>query len=399
MVVQFDCFAGATETAMTGAWLALGVDVAQLRQVLAPFVPEDISRIQVCRVGVNGVQAARVTVDVVGAEERLSFARARTMIRSSSLPAPVVEKTDAALQALDTARQQVAGALQKDDTYKHDMDMGALVRIVTAISGWYLIGEPNCQVSEVVVGTGVDVSSDGLTFNPSPVIAELLTGFVTRSRAGGCALVSEPAAAILRSLCRRGPAASLVTEKIGYSTDKRATPVPDLMRVQLGQAVSSSPMGESRKSVPGQFIVETNIDDMNPEWAGYIVPRLLEVGASDAYLVPIIMKKGRPGIQLRVLCRGDRLEVVKHEIFRQTSSIGLRYYEIQKEALSRRFETVDTPYGEVTVKIAYRGDVVLNVAPEYEDCRALAQAHDVPLKLVYQAALRQIELQALQSQG
>ncbi|GEO27682.1 UPF0272 protein [Alicyclobacillus acidoterrestris] len=394
MVVQFDCFAGVTETAITGAWLALGADVAQLCQVVARFASDDICRVEVRRGGVNGIQATQVDVDVLGAEERLSLAHARTMVGNSALPAPVVEKIDATLQALDTARQQVHGALQEEDAWVHAINMGTLVRIVTAISGWYLIGQPTCQVSEVVVGTGVDLTADGPIIYPSAVTIELLTGFVTRSLAGSGALVSEPGAAILRSLCRQGPVASLVTEKVGYSTDRRATQVPDIMRAQLGQAVSPSETSESRASVPGQFIVETNIDDMNPEWAGFIVPRLLEVGASDAYLMPIIMKKGRPGIQLRVLCRGDRLEVVKHEIFRQTSSIGLRYYEIQKEALSRRFEKVDTPYGEVTVKIAYRGDAVLNVAPEYEDCRALAQAHDIPLKLVYQAALRQIEMQS-----
>ncbi|MCL6634010.1 MAG: LarC family nickel insertion protein [Alicyclobacillus herbarius] len=386
--VQFDCFAGVSESLLVGAWLALGIDPEQLQQTASRLAIAETCQLDVRQVCSNGVEATQVHVTVADAETCWTFADAGSWLRDSGLPEPVIKRSQFALTALQTAEQQVYH-IDSNAAYTRGIELGTLVRIVTAISGWYLAGQPTCYVSEVAVGTGVGESEYGLMPFPTPVTAALLTGFVTRSIAYSQELVSAPAAAILRSLCTPGPVPPLLVEKIGYSAGMRDIALPDVMRVQLGQTVSPAEPGPfDARLAPGQFIVETNVDDMNPEWAGYIIPRLLEVGASDAYLIPIIMKKGRPGIQLRVLCRSDRLNAVKDEIFRQTSSIGLRYYEIQKEALPRRFEKVNTPYGEVTIKVAYRDDQVFNVAPEYEDCRVLAERCGVPLKQVYQAALR-----------
>ncbi|AEJ42756.1 nickel insertion protein [Alicyclobacillus acidocaldarius] len=148
---------------------------------------------------------------------------------------------------------------------------------------------------------------------------------------------------------------------------------------------------DGRQHEPPHCVVETNIDDMNPEWATHLIPRLLDVGADDAYLTPVHMKKGRLGFVLSVLCAKERLAAVERVIFRETTSIGLRYHEVRKRALAREFVTVETPYGPVRVKVAYHDGMVVNRAPEYEEARRAAEAAGVSVKEVYEAVYRALD--------
>ncbi|MDI9258706.1 nickel insertion protein [Alicyclobacillus sendaiensis] len=147
--------------------------------------------------------------------------------------------------------------------------------------------------------------------------------------------------------------------------------------------VSRGLLGPQHEST--HCLVETNIDDMNPEWATHLIPRLLDVGADDAYLTPVHMKKGRLGLMLSVLCAKERLAAIERVIYRETTSIGLRYHEVWKRALAREFVTVQTPYGPVRVKVAYHDGAVVNRAPEYEEARRAAEAAGVSVKEVYEA--------------
>jgi uncharacterized protein (TIGR00299 family) protein len=387
-IAQLDCFAGVTGGMLTSAWLDTGVDEDEWRGILSG-IAVDGYQIYIDRVSQNGIRATRVAVEIGGEEQPYrTFLDLVHVLEESQLPQPIREKSENTLFCLADAERLVHGS---NDTYFQSGEaIETLIHIVGTFTAWYLAGMPTCYVSEIAVGSGVTDSKYGVMPVPTPVTIQLLTGFVTRYMGAWGEIVSSAGAAILRTLCESGRAPSLIVNKIGYGAGGRDFGIPDVLRIQLGEkiGVESNDDDPRRYQVAaGPFIVETNIDDMNPEWAGYIIPRLLDVGASDAYIVPIIMKKGRPGIQLRVLCRSDCLEDVKNEIFRQTSSIGLRYYEIQKEALSRKFERVQTPYGEVSVKIAFRGEHVFNVAPEYEDCRLRAEECGVPLKQVYQSAL------------
>jgi hypothetical protein len=134
-------------------------------------------------------------------------------------------------------------------------------------------------------------------------------------------------------------------------------------------------------------VLETNIDDLNPESYGYIMDKLFDAGALDVFFIPIQMKKNRPATLLRVLCRPEDVEVMTAILFRETSTLGIREQTVDRHALPRRVEPVPTPYGEVHVKIATLPDGSLKIAPEYEDCRHLAEQHNAPLREVYQVAL------------
>jgi len=136
------------------------------------------------------------------------------------------------------------------------------------------------------------------------------------------------------------------------------------------------------------FVVQSNLDDMNPEWCSHISDSLFAAGANDVYWIPIIMKKGRPGLMLNVLVQADRLEQVEDVIFRETTTLGLRYIRTTCHRLGRRFEIVETPWGQVSVKEGYHREELVQFAPEFADCERIAKEHGVPLKAVYDEVRR-----------
>ena len=138
----------------------------------------------------------------------------------------------------------------------------------------------------------------------------------------------------------------------------------------------------------GEVVLETNLDDLNPELYGYVLERLFAAGAQDAWLTPIVMKKGRPGVTLSVLCSPDRAESMREIVFVETGTLGIRTVQLEKEALEREELKVETPHGPVAVKVGRRKGRVVSVAPEYEDCARIAREAGVPAKDVFAEALR-----------
>jgi uncharacterized protein (DUF111 family) len=169
-------------------------------------------------------------------------------------------------------------------------------------------------------------------------------------------------------------------DRVGYGAGQRELQDrPNVLRLVLGSTVESTTAAEV-------VVIETNIDDYNPELYEYVVERLFAAGARDVYLTTIQMKKGRPGVMLSVICDAANREVIAAVILSETSSIGLRYYPVQRVVLEREMRSVQTPYGAVRVKIARAPGGHDNFAPEYEDCRRLAAEKNVPIKVVYQGA-------------
>ncbi|MFD0868023.1 MULTISPECIES: nickel insertion protein [Paenibacillus] len=134
----------------------------------------------------------------------------------------------------------------------------------------------------------------------------------------------------------------------------------------------------------GMVLIQTNLDDMNPEYCPYITDRLLEKGANDVYWIPILMKKGRPGLMLNVLTDGLLLSEIETVIFEETTTLGLRYMPVSCSRLGRNFEKVSTPWGAITVKTGYKAGKLVHFAPEHEDCAKAAREHGIPIKQVYE---------------
>jgi uncharacterized protein (TIGR00299 family) protein len=216
---------------------------------------------------------------------------------------------------------------------------------------------------------------------PAPLTAELLKGAPTYARGQAGELTTPIGAALLATLAERfGTLPPLQVEKIGYGAGARELRhVPNLLRVFIGE-------DSLRGDADVITVLETNLDDMNPEWFEYAQEQLFAQGALDVFYTPIFMKKNRPATQLTVLCETDKVDAVVDTLFQNTSTFGVRTYEVQRQKLARFSQTVETPYGPIAVKIGQWRNQVVQISPEYESCRHAARRCGVPLQAIYQTA-------------
>jgi uncharacterized protein (TIGR00299 family) protein len=171
----------------------------------------------------------------------------------------------------------------------------------------------------------------------------------------------------------------LTIEKVGYGAGKMDLAVPNLLRVLIGE-VSEYPRDYATEYVT---VIETNIDDMNPQFYDHIMDGLLSAGALDVFLTPVQMKKNRPGILMSIITPRERVEKLLNILFEESTTLGVRIAETRRLSLSRSFHSVSTKFGDIRVKVARKGDTVVNIAPEYEDCKNAANAHGVAISQVY----------------
>jgi uncharacterized protein (TIGR00299 family) protein len=215
---------------------------------------------------------------------------------------------------------------------------------------------------------------------PAPATAELLTGFPLAENQESGELITPTAAALLTTLADEfGPLPPMTLRSIGYGAGTRdGQRLPNVLRVMVGQT------GENAET-DSITVLETNLDDATPETIGHCMERLLGEGALDVYAVPIQMKKSRPGVTLTVLCSHDQAAAMETVLFAETPTFGVRRQTVTRAKMRRRYETVTTPFGQIRMKIGERAGAV-TASPEYEDCKAAAQRHNVALRDVIAAA-------------
>ncbi|MBF0539808.1 MAG: LarC family nickel insertion protein, partial [Nitrospirae bacterium] len=219
---------------------------------------------------------------------------------------------------------------------------------------------------------------------PAPATAELLKGMPVYSTSVNAELTTPTGAAIIRQECcaiDHFPEMTLAAIGCGAG-DRDFSNHPNVLRAFRGET--------SDGVKPKTIIIETNIDDMSPQLYEPLMEQLFKAGALDVFLTPIIMKKSRPAVKLTIIASTDIREALTGIVFAHTTTIGLRYYEVDRETLRRETTTVATPYGDVRVKIAFHDGRITNAAPEFEDCRLLADRHNASVKDVYAATLDRI---------
>jgi len=317
-------------------------------------------------------------------EHHRSLSTILGIIRSAALSAPVKEQASQAFQLLGEAE---AAIHQIPIERVHFHEVGAvdtIVDIVCAAAGCAALNVDRWMASPLNVGGGTVQCAHGILPVPAPATLALLGDAPVYAAGPPMERVTPTGAAILRMLnVQYGSLPAMRVNASGYGAGGRDTPgQPNLVRVFVGEAaeeIATEPMA----------IIETVIDDSTPQLIAYVSELLLEAGAWDVYRVSVQMKKGRAGVQLTVLCRPDLVPVLRDLILRETTTIGLHWRLEQKASLPREFAEVPTPWGPVHIKIArWPSGEVANAAAEYEDCRALARKHSVPLKQVMQAAMR-----------
>jgi hypothetical protein len=317
-----------------------------------------------------------------------SLTEIRRLIQNSALADPVKQMAIRTFELLGESEAKIHN-VPVDRIHFHEVGaVDAIIDIVCACAGVHHLGVDAWFCSPINVGGGTVVCAHGTFPVPAPATADLLRGMPTYSARVQKELVTPTGAALLRMLNPTfGPQPPMRVEKIGYGAGTRNTQdFPNVVRLSVGEAVDA---GESRDGddTAEVTVLETALDDMSPQLLAHVAERALAEGALDVMLTPVIMKKGRPGTLLTLLC--DPGQVAKFEglILRETTTLGVRIRKDRRRCLERKHVTAATQFGDVRLKIGELSGEVLNVAPEFEDCRAAAAAHSVSVKQVQQAAI------------
>ena len=377
----FDCFSGISGDMTLGALVDAGVSIDDLRSELAKLgiAGYGLRSEKVMR---SGIAATKVHVDIAK-EEHVSrhLADILKIIDGSSLSASVKEKSGRIFRRMAEAEAKVH-ATTPDKVHFHEVGaVDAIVDIVGSVIGLELLGIERITGSPVNMGSGTVRTSHGVFPIPAPATAELLTSIPMYQSGVQFELATPTGAAILSTLAAGfGPLPRMRTSRIAYGAgDKDFPGSPNVLRLMIGDL-------EEAYEEDASVVIETNIDDMNPQIYGHILERLMTAGAHDAYLTPIIMKKGRPAVLLSALADRTKSDTLLDIIFRETTSIGVRIHEVGRKKLSREIREVLTPHGPVRVKVSSRGSEVMNIAPEYEDCKRIAEEKQIPLKQIMNEA-------------
>ncbi len=386
-VLYFDCFAGASGDMILGALVAAGADrrvlLEQLR--LLSVSGFEVEFADVDRSGINAIHA-RVHTQREHAHRHLSDIK--KIISESQLSDVVKTRAEEIFSRLAAAEAKVHN-LPIEKIHFHEVGaLDAIVDVVGAAICFDLLRIDRFVCSPLHVGSGFVDMEHGRFPVPPPAVAELLKGVPVYSTDVKGELVTPTGAAIITSVCSEfGPVPNLKLEGTGYGAGSREyEKFPNVLRVLLGEDTT-------RTAVERLWMIETNVDDMSPQLFGHVMERALAAGALDCYMAPIQMKKNRPGVLLSVLCREADREKFSDLIFIETTTLGVRSYEVERCSLDRSIINVQTAYGPIDVKVARLHDRVVNRMPEYEQCREAALRSNVPLREVEEAARSAAEKQ------
>jgi uncharacterized protein (TIGR00299 family) protein len=390
-VAYFDCFSGISGNMILGALVDAGLDVERLKQELARLKVSGYS-LEARTVQRRGLRGIHVQVMVTEEQPQRHLHDIEEIIAGSDMPDPVKGLSLAVFLRLAEAEAHVHG-MAVEQVHFHEVGaVDAIVDVVGAALGIWLLEVQQVYASPLHVGRGTVKSEHGVLPVPAPATLQLLQGVPIYGRDVDAELVTPTGAAIITAIAEGfGEAPAMQVAQIGYGAGTHDLALPNLLRVAIGETTEQI-TGYDEDVVT---LIETNLDDMNPQWYDYVMERLFEAGALDVFLTPIQMKQNRPGVQLSILVPTQRVKEVLEPLFDETTTLGVRTERVLRWKLSRESISVRTPYGVVAAKVARKRGRVMNIKPEHRDCRRLAAEHHVPLKEVVQAALeaarRQLE--------
>ena len=385
-IAYFESVSGASGNMILGALLDAGLPVEVLQAELDKLSVAGF-KLVVTPVMKHGISATHVNVETEETHVHRHLRHIVEILQQSDLDDAVKQDCQRIFTRLAEAEAKVHNTTLEKIHFHEVGAIDAIVDIVGAVAGLRKLGIQKVYASPFTLGTGFVTCAHGRIPVPVPATDELLQGKPVRHTDIEAELVTPTGAAILGTLAEQfGPAPAMRIDGIGYGAGTRDLPIPNALRLFVGQ-IDETAMACEQDSV---VVLEANIDDMNPEIYDYVFEQLLALGALDVYTTPIMMKKNRPGILLSVLTPPSLRQAATDFLLRETTTIGVRWQEMQRAKALREIVTVNTRYGEVRVKIARIGDDVVTVAPEYDDCKRLAQSlEDVTLKQVYQEAFQQ----------
>ncbi len=435
-IAYLDCFSGISGDMFLGALVEAGVPPRLLEETVAAL--DVAARLEIHRVDRSGISATKVDVFVGGEkdlpreeywakqdQDKVAHAPSRghehahqhhhhehahshkhdhphrglneirQIIAKTSISETAKTRAVSIFEALADAETKVHNST-RDAIHFHEVGaVDAIVDIVCAAVGSEALGVDEWVCSPLNVGAGTVQCQHGEFPIPAPAVVELLKDAPVFSSGIQAELVTPTGAAIVKVLAKRfEPIPGMKIEKIGYGAGSRDLKGhANVVRILLGQSGPATHAAEGEPAGIGAqretiVVLEANLDDLNPQVFGYVMDRLLAEGALDVFGVPVQMKKNRPGTLLTVLCKPEHASKLTKLIFTETTTLGVRMREERRATLVRRSVTVQTKWGEVRLKVANLNGTVANYAPEYEDCRRIAESHRIPLKQVMQEATR-----------
>lgn len=384
-IAYFDCFSGAAGDMILAALLDVGCPLEPLQQVVRALNLSGVA-LTAEKVKRGGIAATyvRVAVGPEAEKKHRHLHHITAIIDAAHLPISVAENAKRIFQRLAAAEAQVhATTIEK--VHFHEVGAAdAIVDIVCACAALHELGIEAVHCSAIPTGHGTVRCEHGIMPVPAPATANLLAGVPLAACDEPGELTTPTGAAILTTLSRSfGPPPEMTIRAAGYGAGTREGQTrPNVLRVLLAE--SGGAAADEREIV---VVLEAQVDDAPGQVVAYAVERALAEGALDAYIVPIIMKKGRPGQLVTVLCRPGDAEKLEDVLFRETTTFGVRRAMLARRKLAREHVAVETPFGPIRVKVGRSGGAVVQAWPEYEDCAAAALRAGVALRDVQQAAL------------
>ncbi len=391
MIAYFDCFSGISGDMTLGALIDLGVSAGWLEDHLKSSLDVHGFEINVETVFRGGIRGKKADVIVTDTTER-DYRMIRKIIENSTLSDFAAKTSLAMFQKIAAAESAIHGC-PEDEVHFHELGgVDAIVDMVGAAVCVEHLGIETIVSSRIALGSGSVTCSHGRLPVPVPATLAILSGIPVYGTNIGCELVTPTGAAIIATLASDfEPLPDMVINDVGYGAGSRDLPhQPNLLRIVRGK----SPDNVSEHVE----VIETNIDDMNPEVFGYLSEKLFETGALDVCFIPVYMKKSRPGTMLQVLCTRGNRAAISNLILTESSAIGVRYHSVRRQVLERRPVLVTTPYGKVSAKQVKTPDGRYRISPEFEACRKKALSENVPILEVYAAVFRSCDFQVLESE-
>ena len=380
-IAYFDCSAGISGDMCLGALVDSGLPLKEMQKGLKAL-PVKGYRLETRKVKRAGIAATKVDVvirqsAISGQQSAKRWKDIKKIIKYSSLPDGIKRKGLSIFKRLFEAEGRVHG---EEYTRTHLHELGAvdcIVDIFGTLIGLNILGVERVYSSALNLGRGSVMTEHGRLPVPAPATAEILQGVPVYSSDVSFELTTPTGAAIVRELAQNyGTIPIMKIQQTGYGAGQKNIPgLPNTLRIFLGEET----LLKNTEPHPRVSIIETNIDDMNPQCYEYVMERLFSSGALDVYLTQVIMKKGRPGVLLTVLCGEDRKEDIINLLFKETTTIGVRFYEVARRVLEREIRKVNTEYGTIRVKVSKGPDGTPKFSPEYEDCKRIAKKYKIPL--------------------
>ncbi len=389
--LYLDCFAGISGDMFLGALIDLGISLQELSNRLAGLRLEGY-RLAAEKTFKHGISGTKFSVLILQKQpHHRHLPDILHIINESILPGPIKEKSSEVFISLAAAEAKIHN-IPADQVLFHEAGaIDSIIDIVGTVTALEILEVEQVLCSPLPLGSGFIECAHGTLPLPAPAALELLRGMPTTTCDIHGETITPTGAALVKTLAAGfGPLPSMQILSIGYGAGEADRNIPNLCRAILGESlnIESEPVWGDELTEDFLNLVEANIDDMNPEFYDYIIPLLFSAGAVDVYLTPVIMKKGRPAHVITCLVPDRQMSSVITSLLAETTTLGVRTSSCRRYKLTREITTVQTTYGPIRVKLGRHPATgsVLNIAPEWEDCKTAAQENGIPVKIVYDSA-------------